>query len=64
MKLDESLNLQCLDTKAKVNRYKLILDVSENSGVFPPNHPFVHKVFPYFHHPFWDTTILGNPHIA
>ena len=19
----------------------------------PPNHPFVHRVFPYFHHPFW-----------
>ena len=20
---------------------------------FPPNHPFVHRVFHYFHHPFW-----------
>ena len=30
------------------------LDVSENSGkVFPPNHPFVHRVFHDFHHPFW-----------
>ena len=19
----------------------------------PPNHPFVHRVFHYFHHPFW-----------
>ncbi len=25
-------------------------------GVGPPNHPFVHRVFHYFHHPFW-----GNP---
>ena len=23
-----------------------------NIGV-PPNHPFVHRVFHYFHHPFW-----------
>ena len=22
-------------------------------GVGPPNHPFVHRVFHYFHHPFW-----------
>ena len=22
-------------------------------GKFPPNHPFVHRVFHYFHHPFW-----------
>ena len=21
--------------------------------VVPPNHPFVHRVFHYFHHPFW-----------
>ena len=28
------------------------LDVSENRGV-PPNHPFVHRVFHYFHHSFW-----------
>ena len=36
--------------------------------VFPkimvcPNHPFFHRVFHYFHHPFWDTTILGNTQI-
>ena len=30
---------------------------------FPPNHPFAHRVFHYFHHPFWGTTILGNPYI-
>ena len=26
----------------------------------PPNHPFVHRVFHYFHHPFGDTTIFGS----
>ena len=31
--------------------------------VVPPNHPFVHRVFHYFHHPFWGTTIFGNTHI-
>ena len=30
--------------------------------VVPPNHPFVHWVFHYFHHPFWGTPIFGNPH--
>ena len=39
------------------------VDVSENSGVFPPNHPFVHRVFHDFHHPFWGTLIFGNTHI-
>ena len=30
----------------------------------PQNHPFVHRVFHDFHHPFWGPTpILGNPHI-
>ena len=32
--------------------------------VVPPNHPFVHRVFHYFHHPFWGTIILGNPHMV
>ena len=33
-------------------------------GVGPPNHPFVHRVWNhYFHHPFWDTHIVGNTHI-
>ena len=28
--------------------------------MIPPNHPFVHKVFHYFHHPFWGfPPILG-----
>ena len=26
----------------------------------PPNHPFVHRVFHYFHHPFWGTSIFGS----
>ena len=31
----------------------------------PPNHPFVHRVFHYFHHPFWGPTpIFGNTHIV
>ena len=30
----------------------IYLGVSKNMGK-PPNHPFVHRVFPYFHHPFW-----------
>ena len=31
------------------------MDVSWNNGGFcyPPNHPFVHRVFHDFHHPFW-----------
>ena len=29
----------------------------------PPNHPFVHRVFHYFHHPFWGfPPIFGNTH--
>ena len=33
------------------------MGVSKNMGK-PPNHPFVHRVFHYFHHPFWDTPIF------
>ena len=32
-------------------------------GNIPPNHPFVHRVFHDFHHPFWATSIFGNTHI-
>ena len=33
--------------------------VEPKIGVFtPPNHPFVHRVFHYFHHPFWGKTAL------
>ncbi len=28
--------------------------------MIPPNHPLVHRVFHYFHHPFWGTTIFGS----
>ena len=33
--------------------------------IVPPNHPFVHRVFHYFHHPFWgvNTPIFGNTRI-
>ena len=35
-----------------------------NIGVGPPNHPFVHRVFHYFHHPFcFFSFIFGNIHI-
>ena len=33
-------------------------------GFYPPNHPFVHRVFHYLHHPFWGTIIFGNTHIC
>ena len=39
------------------------MGVEPKIGVlFHPNHPFVHRVFPYFHHPFWGKTppIFGN----
>ena len=39
------------------------VDVSENRGVFPPNHPLKNRVFHYFH-PFWGTRIFGNTHVA
>ena len=29
------------------------MGVEPKIGVGPPNHPFVHRVFHYFHHPFW-----------
>ena len=30
----------------------------------PPIHPFVHRVFHYFHHPFWGSIIFGNTHMV
>ena len=30
---------------------------------FPPNHPLQNRVFHYFHHPFWGTTIFGNTYL-
>ncbi len=35
------------------------MGVSKNRG-YPLNHPFVHRVFHYSHHPFWDTIIFRN----
>ena len=32
--------------------------------VFPPNHPFVHRVFHYFHHPFWGVSLFLQPPIS
>ena len=32
-------------------------------GVGPPNHPFVNRVFHYFHHPFRATPIFGKTHV-
>ena len=29
----------------------------------PPNHLMFHRVFHYFHNPFWGITIFGNRHI-
>ena len=40
------------------------IGVSKNRGVSPQNHPFVHRVFHEFNHPFWGTPIFGNIHIA
>ena len=37
------------------------MGVSKKWWVFPPNHPWINKVFHYFHHPFWGPTpIFGN----
>ena len=34
------------------------MGVYKNRGLGPPNHPFVHRVFHYFHHPFLDFSPL------
>ena len=47
-----------------LNLRKKHLDVSENSGFSPPNHPWINRVFHYFHHPFWGTPIFGNTHLT
>ena len=36
---------------------------TKNRGFYPPNHPFVHRVFHEINHPFWGTPIFGNIHI-
>ncbi len=50
------------------NLIAIQLDVSVEpkiGGKFPPNHPFVHRVFHDFHHPFWGFPIIfGNTHVS
>ena len=45
-----------------MNRWKLYMGVSKNMGK-PPQIIHFNRVFHYFHHPFWGTTIFGNTHI-
>ena len=41
------------------------VDVSENSGEnSPQSHPLKNRVFHYFHHPFWGTSIFGNTFVG
>ena len=40
----------------------IYMDVSLNGG-FSPQIIHFNRVFHYFHHPYWGTTILGNTHI-
>ena len=42
---------------------KQYMDVSENSGT-PKSSILIGFGFSIINHPFWDTTILGNPHIT
>ena len=45
-----------------LNKTNLQMGVSENSG-FSPQIIHFNRVFHYFHHPFWGTTIFGNTQI-
>ncbi len=33
---------------------------TKNRGKTTPNHPFVHRVFHYFHHPFWGFSLFSD----
>ena len=46
------------------NTFQFIWMFPKIVGWNPPNHPFVHRDFHYFHHPFWGTPIFGNTHIG
>ena len=45
----------CVCTKHDVKKHYVHLGVEPKiGGFYPPNHPFVHRVWNhYFHHPFW-----------
>ena len=65
-----SQNFSCYSTKELLDISILIWYGKSSIWVFPkigvpPNHPFVHRVFHYFHHPFWgvNTPIFGNTHM-
>ena len=45
------------------NRHSMHLSVSENRGFFPPKSS-IFIGFSITNHPFWGTTIVGNPHLA
>ncbi len=47
-------NFHIIDTPQKITIARSRKYISKHRGGFyPPNHPFVHRVFHYFHHPFW-----------
>ena len=61
------MNLLLMHGRRIVDFQKWMIENSSTKWVFPkimvsPNHPFVHRVFHYFHHPFWgvNTPIFGN----
>ena len=51
----QNWQLQCQkhDPQSGLNPQKLKGIYDEYMGFFPPNHPLKHRVFHYFHHPFW-----------
>ena len=40
------------------------MGVNPKIGGFTPKSSIFHRVFHYFHHPFWATSIFGNTHIV
>ena len=48
-----------MDVEPKIGGFTpqiIHFNLIKNRGFYPPNHPFVHRGFPYFHHPFWGKT--------
>ena len=63
---ESSNQLGSIKEWSKKCRRILYMDVEPKIGVFTPPQiiPFVHRVFHYFHHPFWGfPPIFGNIHI-